>query len=83
MRARVQDGSEGWKEGDHVAWGQCGTERLKVSLLHVSSTTEVMGDGNEKWSKIYLHIVSCLRKPHLLADKLLLIKDGFGTGVRL
>ena len=39
MRARVQDGSEGWKEGDHVAWGQCGTERLKVSLLHVSSTT--------------------------------------------
>lgn len=42
-----------------------------------------MGDGNEKWSKIYLHVVSCLRKPHLLADKLLLIKDGFGTGVRL
>lgn len=26
-----------------MAWGQCGTERLKVSLLHVSSTTACRG----------------------------------------
>ena len=43
LRARVQDGSEGWKEGDHMAWGQCGTEHLKVSLLHLSSTTACRG----------------------------------------
>lgn len=39
MGTRVQDGSEGWKEGDHVAWGQSGTELLKVSLLRLSATT--------------------------------------------
>lgn len=41
----------------------------------------MIGDENEKWSTMYLHVVSCLRKSQLLADKLSLIRDGFGRGV--
>lgn len=40
MRARVQGGSAGRKEGNHVVQGQRGAERLfQSSLLRLGSTT--------------------------------------------